>query len=60
MVSQSFKVGDLSRGLYLSEAREAGSGLIAEAVAVGSPSDFAYSEYSEYCESEFRGKNDRQ
>jgi hypothetical protein len=60
MVSQSFKAGDLTRGLYLSEAREAGPGFIAEAVAVSSPSDFAYFEHSEYVESEFRSKNDKQ
>jgi hypothetical protein len=60
MVSQSVKVGDFTRGLYISEAREAGSGFIAEAVAVSSPSDFAYSEHPEYHESEFRGKNDKQ
>ena len=60
MVGQSVKVDDLTRGVYLSEAREAGSGFIAEAVAVSSSSDFAYSEHSEYCESKFRDKDDKQ
>ena len=44
MVSQSLTVGDLTRGLYLSEAREADSGFIAEAVTVSSSSDLAYHE----------------
>ncbi len=60
MVSQSVKVGDLTRGLYLSEAREADSGFIAEAVTVSSSSDLAYFEHSEYCESKFRDKDERQ
>ena len=60
MVSQSFKVGDLTRGLYLSEAREAPSGSTSKALTVGVTPDFAYSQYSEYGESKFRVKDDKQ
>ena len=60
MVSESFTVRDLTRRLYLSEAREARSGFIAEAVTVSSSSDLSYSERTEYCESEFRDKDDKQ
>jgi hypothetical protein len=60
MVSKSFTVGDFTRGLYLSEAREVPSGFIAEAVTISSSQDFAYFEHSEYCESKFRDEDERQ
>ncbi len=60
MVSESFEIGDITGGIYLSQARETRSGFTSEAVTVSAAQDVAHSEHPEHRESNFRGADARQ